>query len=388
MPDGVRDLIRSQQCAVKAIGDLRCTHDEVQLENYDAVVIANTSADDQAGRSDALRELLSRLDRNHTSTLVLGDEPGQTPAAAYHVKGLRRIAPAQATAEELWGRLYTLVSLQPWVQQMESELDRLQTVGSKLSSHFTELDQEMRLASRLQHDLLPRELPTTGPVRFAAIYRPASWVSGDIYDVFWIDDRHVAFYVVDAVGHGVAASLLTMFVQYALLKQRVGKNPASALSPAINICAINDALAEQQLPNCQFVTACYCVLDTQTMQLTVARGGHPYPIHIRKGGTLEEIKTTGALLGIFTDQKYTEATVQLAPGDKVALFSDGVELEFVETRDPQSGAPVYEQHFQAVSDLPATEMIQQLGTTLDNEAGSLNPRDDVTIVVVEVEADD
>jgi len=376
----MRALIATRGCAVTAVPGVREADDEVLLGDIDAVVI--TEAGSGAADEIALRRFLTRLDTKRIGALLLAEQWRDFDAGRM---GLCRAAPTNAPAEELWGRLNTLIGIRPWVDRVEGELDRLQTLGATLNEHFLEVDQEMRLASRLQRDFLPREMPRVGPVRFAALYRPASWVSGDIYDVFRIDDRHLAFYLADAVGHGIAAGLLTMFVKYALLRQRVGDHAEIARVPAENIRTLNETLLAQQLQNCQFVTACYCVLDTETLTLSVSRGGHPYPIHVHRDGTLAEIESTGALLGVFPDQEFGTATVQLAPGDKVLLFSDGVELAFGPSPEGADVKEVYERQFRAVSHLPAEEMVEQLGQTIDCGEGSLNPGDDVTLVVVEVE---
>ena len=383
LPEGVRTLIDTMPCRVTAVHDLDEAKSETLLDEIDAVVITHAPADAAQRRRDPeLRTLLAALDEKHISTLLLGDDVDDSETSE---TGLCRMVPNDATAEELWGRLKTLVSLRPWVSHMEAELAHLQRLGTELNRHLSDLDQEMRLASRLQRDFLPRELPSLGPARFAVLFRPASGVSGDIYDVFKIDDRRIGFYVADAVGHGIAASLLTMFVKHALVTQRLSPQNGAAACPSANIAAINDALTAQELPNCQFVTACYCVLDVESLTLTVARGGHPYPIHIGRDGRLREIQSAGPLLGVLTDEEFPTTTIQLEPGDKVVLFSDGVELSFVREREPNSGAPVYEQQFHALAGLSAAEMVEQLGNTIDSEEGSLRPRDDVTVVVAEIE---
>ena len=214
---------------------------------------------------------------------------------------------------------------------------------------------------------------------------PALTVNDLQASLSWYGDV-VGFYIADAVGHGIAASLLTMLVKYALLNQRTADDPEAVACPATNLKAINQALASQNLPNCQFVTACYCVLDTETLILRFARGGHPHPIHIRRNGELRELETGGGLLGIFPEQEYPTATVQLAPGDKVVLFSDGIELALVESRDPQNGTALYEQRFRDMARLSADDMVRTLDESIDRVPGSLNPEDDVTVVVAEIEA--
>ena len=78
---------------------------------------------------------------------------------------------------------------------------------------MTRLDEELRLAAKLQQDFLPKQLPQVGPIHFHSLFRPAGYVSGDLYDVMRLDEKRVGFFPVDAVGHGMPAALLTMFIK-------------------------------------------------------------------------------------------------------------------------------------------------------------------------------
>ena len=82
---------------------------------------------------------------------------------------------------------------------------------------------------------MSRRLPEVGPIRFGALYRPATWVSGDIYDVVRLDETHVGFYVADAVGHGMPAALLTMFIKKALLTKRILGHTYEILPPHVSL---------------------------------------------------------------------------------------------------------------------------------------------------------
>ena len=101
-----------------------------------------------------------------------------------------------------------------------------------------------------------------------------------MFDVVRIDKDHTGIYIADAVGHGLAASLLTMFIKRAIVPKREADHGHTVLDPAEVLTVLNDVLAEQSLPNCQFVTACYAVLDHRTLTLRYARGGHPAPLHL------------------------------------------------------------------------------------------------------------
>ncbi len=99
------------------------------------------------------------------------------------------------------------------VEELRAELNLLRRRDETLNFYLHRLDEELRLAARLQQDFLPRELPQLGPVHFHTLFRPAGYVSGDLYDVVRLDQRRVGFYLADAVGHGMPAALLTMFIK-------------------------------------------------------------------------------------------------------------------------------------------------------------------------------
>jgi len=115
----------------------------------------------------------------------------------------------------------------------------------------------------------------------------------------------------------------------------------------------------------------------------VGRGGHPYPIRIGTDGGLTEIKSEGGLLGVFRGEDFQTVSTELGPNEKLLVYSDGVEMAFLEHRPPAGGVPRYKEEFRAVAQLPAQELVTRLGQMLDVEEGSLHPVDDVTVIVME-----
>ncbi len=111
--------------------------------------------------------------------------------------------------------------MQTEIDALRGELDQHHRRDRALHGQMDRLDEEMRLAARLQRDFLPKTLPEVGRVRFRALFRPAGYVSGDLYDVQRLDEDHVGFYLADAVGHGMPAALLTMFLKRALTTKEI-----------------------------------------------------------------------------------------------------------------------------------------------------------------------
>lgn len=377
LPDGIDKLLADKDWTVESAPDLNTAKDKVRSAAVDAVVLGR-SKEPSPDLEGFLRSVASR----HIAAVLVGADPG----------GLRPddevgidLAGADITKEELSWRLSTLTRFQNQVRRMDRELEHMQKLGHRLNRHFRELDDEMRLASRLQHDFLPRDVASVGPLRFSTIYRPASWVSGDIFDIRRIGDRHVGFYIADAVGHGVAAGLLTMFIKRSMVTQRTHGGKLEIVEPGEALRMLNDALAQYTLPNCQFVTGVHCIVDLETLEMRYARGGHPHPIRINAEGEAEELRSLGSLMGLFEGMECPTSRVQLHPGDKVILFTDGVEAAF-DQASPGS-PPSYRSIFQSLADGTGAELVARLEEDLDRQDGSLMPADDVTVLVAEVQSD-
>jgi sigma-B regulation protein RsbU (phosphoserine phosphatase) len=244
------------------------------------------------------------------------------------------------------------------------------------------LAEQLRLAGLVQQDFLPTQLPNSDEIRWATAFLPAEWVSGDIYNIVRIDEQHVGFYVADVVGHGMPAALLTIFLKQALVMRETIENNYHIFSPAEVMKNLNVRMAGQKLSGYQFATCCYCLLNIKTLQLTYARAGHPYPILIRPKEQLQQLEIRGSLLGIFGQAEYTQETIQLQPGDKFLLYSDGAE-PFIGDFDDQSGFG-FSEKFYEIKDSPITEMMDKFNTLAQNQEIETSDVDDVTAVAFEL----
>jgi len=259
-------------------------------------------------------------------------------------------------------------AMQAELDALKREVNHLRRRDETLKFYMTRLDEEMRLAARLQQEFLPRQLPQIGPVHFHTLFRPASYVSGDLYDVMRLDEKRVGIFLVDAVGHGMPAALLIP-TGYRLLE------------PSETMRLLNEALIEQELSQCTFCTAIYGVLNTETLQLDLASGGHPAPLLVRNG-ELHDVPVEGSLLGIFPDQVFDQAHLQLQSGDRLLVFSDGIEIVFHE--DMASHEDRWKKELASRADLPIEQMLTEFADKIDHEAGSLQPKDDLTLMAIEI----
>jgi sigma-B regulation protein RsbU (phosphoserine phosphatase) len=362
---------------------VRCAPDEPLSRQLAGADLAVAYLDGRANEPRSLEILLNALDRAAAVAVVM------LPADAKVAWGVlsRRVGKflcvrQDASPEELAAKLGAAKALQPAIRNLQMELAAARCLNSPAGQRAEEMDEEMRLAARLQRDFLPRRLPEVGPVRFGVLYRPASWVSGDIYDVTRLDETHVGFYVADAVGHGMPAALLTMFIKKALPTKRIAGNSYEILPPHESLGQLNEAICEQDLSSCQFCTAVYGVLDTADGALTYARAGHPAPILIRAGGSASALPAAGSLLGVFPEEQYESMTVHLAAGDRLILYTDGAEDALAGT---DGGAERFQRLLASLADRPRDEVLLQLTSWIDEQSTPPHRIDDITVITVDVE---
>ena len=272
------------------------------------------------------------------------------------------------------------------VESLRDELEQMRRRDDALNAYLRKMDEELRLAARLQQDFLPKSMPQIGRVRFHTLFRPAGYVSGDLYDVSRLDEKRVGFYMADAVGHGVPAALLTMFIKHALQTKEIDPRGKAyrLLEPGETLRRLNERLIDQNLSHSTFATALYGTIDVETLQTTVARAGHPHPIVLRVDGSVETLQVEGSLLGIFPDETYGNYTTHLRPGDRLVVYTDGLDVAFPElATDKPDDEPRWRAELLKRRELPADQLLADFAEVLDAETGSLRPKDDVTLVLVE-----
>jgi sigma-B regulation protein RsbU (phosphoserine phosphatase) len=305
--------------------------------------------------------------------LVRDDDDDATPPV---------VAPTKADA----ALQRQLDELQEEMNHLKSEITILRRRDETLNFYMHRLDEELRLAAKLQQDFLPRSLPQIGNVHFHTLYRPAGYVSGDLYDVCRLDEHHIGFWMTDAVGHGMPAALLTMFIKNAFVTKEISADGYRLLTPGETLTRLNVAMVEQNLSQATFATAVYGVIDTRTLRVQYARAGHPLPILMRRTGDIETIDADGGLLGIFAEETYETRTVDLHPGDRLIFYSDGVEVAFAGDDDNAVDTHKWKQQLVGSRQLPTDQMIYAFAEKLDSELGSIQPKDDLTMIAIEVKA--
>jgi sigma-B regulation protein RsbU (phosphoserine phosphatase) len=241
--------------------------------------------------------------------------------------------------------------------------------------------EQLKLAGQVQRDFLPKLLPESKRIKWQVTFQPAEVVSGDIYDIARLDEKHIGFYVADVVGHGMPAALLTIFLKHAIVSRQTLGNSYQIYQPQEVLHSLNKRMVEQRLSGSQFISCCYCLLNVETLELSVARGGHPYPILIR-GTNATGLDVEGPLLGIFEDAVFEQKSIQLQKGDKLLVYSDGAEA-LIGHFDQNDGF-VFEAEFYSMVKQPLENINEQFNSLIQNRKISAAEVDDITAVWLEI----
>lgn len=257
-----------------------------------------------------------------------------------------------------------------------------------------QMETDLRMAMELQQALLPVAYPFFPPdaneettaLRFDHRYLPASLVGGDFFHIARLSDNAAGIFLCDVMGHGVRAALVT-----AMLRALMEAHRWKAADPGALLTHLNDQFTGilKQTGTLVFATALYCVIDIRHRELRYARAGHPPPLHARRSARdvqplLSSKDSAGPALGLIKDAQYKTSSTQLAPGDFLLLFTDGV-VEVETDAGAQFGLESLRRSVQAALQEPTSVLLDAIVDQVFSFAGSRTLADDVCLVAVELQ---
>lgn len=247
---------------------------------------------------------------------------------------------------------------------------------------FTKIETQIKVAAEIQRNNLPndfRDLSDDGSIDLAVSIKPASECCGDFYDYFFINDRILAVVIADVSGKGVSASLIMMKT-----KVLIEDNALYSDNPAMILTKVNSQLAKGN-KNKNFVTVFLGILDIKTGSFVYSNAGHNYPIIKKAQGNFEEFKTkNGLVLGGMKSSKYWNEEIKLNKGDRVFLYTDGVNEAFNKKGD-MFGVPRLLYVINMVNEKTATmsDLINEINLELDHFTNREQQSDDITMLAFE-----
>jgi sigma-B regulation protein RsbU (phosphoserine phosphatase) len=211
--------------------------------------------------------------------------------------------------------------------QFEEVLARVEThlalrrLQKQLQDANKKMARELTLAGEVQTSFLPRELPDIPGWQLSVTLRPARETSGDFYDVNLLPNGRLGILVADVVDKGVGAALF-MALSWILIRTYAPEYPTQ---PELVLSAVNRRILKDTDAN-QFVAVFYGILDPATGTLAYCNAGHvpPYLLSTQSDDAIQTLRRTGPPLGILEDVTWEQGVVQLALGDILVLYTDGI----------------------------------------------------------------
>jgi len=339
--------------------------------------------------SDARALLTTKADRlrawsvgQPSATLVLSDAPANGGIELDESdEGYAFAVASNPSEDELAGQLAVLCGMSTLLRQYHRRAARSETQAEALRGKLQRLDDERRLAAKLQRELLPGAPPDLAEADLSILYRPADLVGGDLYDVFRLDDEHIALFLIDATGHGIAAALVAGFAARAL------RSPAEArerYEPDVALRRLNDELLDAELGECHFVAVTYAVYHEPTGAVRWARGGACYPIVVPRGGSPRLFRSEGPLVGIRRGASFEVCELRLDPGDGLILHTDGLDHLPAPNALQSDGDTLAHVEWLAVAQRQSlARSLAALEGVLDALAVGAESRDDVTVIALQ-----
>jgi sigma-B regulation protein RsbU (phosphoserine phosphatase) len=249
------------------------------------------------------------------------------------------------------------------------------------------LDDELRIAREIQKSLLPTGPPIMAGLDVADLCEPAREVGGDYYDFFTVGPGQLGVLIADVSGKGTSAALYMAELKGIMLALSHAEP-----SPRRLLIDVNRRLAGQ-LDTRSFITMTYLVIDLPRRTLTVARAGHT-PLLVVSGGRSEVVTPDGMVLGLRIpgaearfEALLEERTRELAPGDTIVLYTDGI-TEAMDAGGELFGEAALARVLASQHGLDAAGIRERVLREVKAFVGDAEPHDDMTMVVLKVTGSD
>lgn len=244
------------------------------------------------------------------------------------------------------------------------------------------IESDLRLAHQIQQELMPQVYPKIEGLKIAAANFQVGEIGGDCFDLYKLDEKKLAAFIGDVSGKGISAALVMSMatILFSQIKDR-------ATYPDEILSSVNDVMHRHfGKQHSIYLTCFFLMVDVEAMTVTFSCAGHNPPFIYRKDEeAVIPLEADGFGLGMFASVNYERKTLELKPGDKIVLYTDGV----VECRDLKGGMLGYDRFVEMVRSYPDDNSYQLTHNIIEDIgafAGTAKRSDDLTLFVIEIEA--
>jgi sigma-B regulation protein RsbU (phosphoserine phosphatase) len=264
---------------------------------------------------------------------------------------------------------------------MLEDISEKKNIENKARSHLRRYHTDVEMAGLIQKSILPENNNYWDLIQLNSIYIPAETLSGDAYDIIKLSDDEALIYIADVSGHGIQASLLTMFIS-----EKVRANAEVAKEGLdILLAEILRGYKALGIDARVYMSVLCCKYSRSRGELSIANAGHNcYPLILRGNGRTEEVPVRGMPISAISEEdSFEEEIIGISPGDKLLLYTDGVIEEYNRTTKSVFGAEGVRRVAEANPNFDGAELAQIIITEAAKYA-MVAAKDDRTLLVAEM----
>jgi phosphoserine phosphatase RsbU/P len=295
-------------------------------------------------------------------------------------------------ADELQMRIRAGERILDLERTLEERNRRLAGAYRELENAYSRMKADLEAAAKVQQSLLPQTANTVGKLKFDWLYRPCTFVAGDIFNFFRLDETHLGFYHLDVAGHGIPSALLSVTLSKVLtpdlnqgspLKHPISGPPHYEITPPTEVVSHLNRRFQSDMDKMIYFTMIYGIFDSRSHQLTLTQAGHPSPVYLGTDAPPVLLGSGGFPVGMFPEVEYDALTARFHPGDRLFLYSDGI-TECTNS----SGEPFTEnrllQFIETSGHLPLDKLINRLEEDLIKWRGGEEFDDDISLLAFQI----
>lgn len=253
--------------------------------------------------------------------------------------------------------------------------------AEELAQRHAQVERELDMARIVQDGAMPRQIPEVNGIEVASYLKPARFIGGDFLRYVEDGSRNgLGILIGDVCGKGVPAALV-MAVVVCLFNEKTVLDA----DPATLMARVNISLKEFLGAGSRFnSTALWGIFDLERMKFSYCSAGHDFPLHFcRSSESIEELRSTGTLLGIFNESNYESCSIDVADGDKIMFYSDGLVDFFEAWAGCDDGYLYLQDFFRQRVNKKSDEIVKEISVLVENSPAAV--KDDITVAVFSID---
>lgn len=294
--------------------------------------------------------------------------------------------------DELHARIRAGERILELERKLQENNGRLTEISDKLLAAHEVINSDLKMAANMQRSLLPNNASQCQGISINWLFHPSTHVSGDIFNFFPLNERHIGFYIIDVAGHGIASAMQS-FTLSRLLSPDTSNNPLKFSQAEAPHCQqVRSASAvvtnlnqkfQTDSTNILYFTMTYGVIDTLSNSIDLCQAGHPYTLYLHPGKAPEFIDNSGLPIGIITQATYESVQMAYCPGDRLFLYSDGI-TECESPNGEMFGTERLRLFVDETRHLKVSDVICRLDKQIRSWRGGDNFEDDISMLILEI----